>query len=153
MRSQKIRDKRNNSSLVISLIVSFCDFKGNGIVQLSSARSFSETLERLRTIVQSKGLTIFATINFSDDAATAGLKMNLTKLLIFGNPKAGTPLMVAASSVAIDFPLKILVSEDKTGKTWISYNSLEYLKERHQIPDELIKNISGIVAIAESAAK
>jgi uncharacterized protein (DUF302 family) len=121
-----------------------------GIVQLKSAHSFAETLERLESSIISKGLTIFARIDFSEDAEKAGLKMNPTRLLIFGNPKAGTPLMIASPSLAIDFPLKILVSVDDTGKAWVSYNSPEYLRDRHHIPDNLLKNISGIVSISES---
>jgi uncharacterized protein (DUF302 family) len=104
----------------------------------------------LESAVTSRGLTIFARINFSDDAGKAGLKMNPARLLIFGNPKAGTPLMVAAPTVAVDFPLKILVSADENGKVWVTYNSPEYLKDRHDIPDDLLKNISGMVVIAES---
>jgi uncharacterized protein (DUF302 family) len=92
-------------------------------------------------------------IDFSADAGRVGLKMNPAQLLIFGNPKAGTPLMIAAPTLAIDFPLKILVSEDANGKVWVSFNSPLYLKERHKIPDELMENISGLEAIAESAAK
>jgi len=125
----------------------------NGLVRLPSAHSFSETLGRLESTVQSKGLTIFARIHFSDDAGKVGLKMNPTSLVIFGNPKAGTALMVAAPTLAIDFPLKILVSQDDNGKVWVSYNSIEYLKNRHHIPDDLLKNIGGIVPIAESVAK
>ena len=121
-----------------------------GLVQLKSAHSFADTLERLQSSITSKGLTIFARIDFSGDAAKAGLKMNPTLLLIFGNPKAGTPLMIATPSLAIDFPLKILVSEDDTGKAWVSYNSPEYLRDRHHIPENLLKNISGIVSISES---
>jgi uncharacterized protein (DUF302 family) len=104
-------------------------------------------------MVQSKGLTIFAKIHFSDDAGKAGLSMNPTGMIIFGNPKAGTPLMIAAPTLAIDFPLKILVSQDQNGKVWVSYNTVEYLKERHHIPDDLLKNIAGIVPIAESVAR
>jgi len=125
----------------------------NGFVKLPSGHSFTETLGRLESTVQSKGLTIFARIHFSDDAGKAGLKMNPTSLLIFGNPKAGTPLMIAAPTLAIDFPLKILVSQDENGKVWVSYNSVEYLKNRHHVPEDLLKNIGGIVPIAESAAK
>ena len=122
-------------------------------MQVISAHSFVDTFERLKSAVLSKGLTVFATINFSDDAEHTGLKMNPTRLLIFGNPKAGTSLMIAAPSLAIDFPLKVLVSEDADGKVWLSYNTTQYLKERHNIPDELLKNIGGIVQIVESAAK
>ena len=101
----------------------------------------------------SRGLIIFAYINFSADAEHTGLKMNPTQLLIFGNPKAGTPLMIAAPTLALDFPLKIIVSEDQHGKVWVIYNSPHYLKERHNIPDEQLKNIDVIIDIAESAAK
>jgi uncharacterized protein (DUF302 family) len=125
----------------------------NGIVQVQSAYSFEDTFERLKFGVISRGLTIFADINFSEDAEHAGLKMNPTRLLIFGNPKAGTPLMVAKPTLALDFPLKILVSEDENGKVWVTYNSPQYLKERHNIPDELVKNIAGIADIAESSGK
>lgn len=125
----------------------------NGVVQVISAHSFADTFERLKSVVMSHGLTVFATINFSDDAEHAGLKMNPARLLIFGNPKAGTPLMIAAPTLALDFPLKVLVSQDENRKVWVSYNSPLYLKERHNIPDELLKNISGIVSIVDSAVK
>jgi uncharacterized protein (DUF302 family) len=115
-----------------------------------SQHSFEDTFQRLESSVASKGLTIFARIDFSGDAQKAGLKMNPTRLLIFGNPKAGTPLMIAAPTVAIDFPLKVLVSTDRNGKVSVSYNSPEYLKDRHGIPDDLVKNISGVAAIAQS---
>ncbi len=127
--------------------------KKNGVVQVISAHSFADTFERLKSVVASHGLTVFATINFSDDAEHAGLKMNPAQLLIFGNPKAGTQLMIAAPTLALDFPLKVLVSQDEKGRVWVSYNSPLYLKERHNIPDELLKNISGIVSIVDSAAK
>ncbi len=79
--------------------------------------------------------------------------MNPTSMVIFGNPKAGTPLIIASPTLAIDFPSKILVSQDDNGKVWVSYNTAEYLKERHHIPDNLLNNITGIMPIAESAAK
>ncbi len=122
-------------------------------MQVQSEYSFGDTFERLKSTVLSRGLTVFANINFSADAEHVGLKMNLAQMLIFGNPKAGTPLMVAAPTLALDFPLKVLVSEDANGKVWVSYNSLQYLKIRHDIPDELLKNISGIEDIVESATK
>jgi uncharacterized protein (DUF302 family) len=125
----------------------------NGLVQIASQHSFDETLTWLESTVISKGLTIFARIQFSNDAAKAGLKMNPTSMIIFGNPKAGTPLMIVSPSIAIDFPLKILVSQDNMGKVWVSYNSVEYLKERHNIPEDLLKNIAGIVPIAETVVK
>ena len=124
-----------------------------GLVQLESQQSFAETLTHLESVIQSKGLTIFARIHFSDDAAKAGLTMNPTSMIIFGNPKAGTPLMIASPTLAIDFPLKILVSQDSNGKVWVSYNSVEYLRDRHHVPSDLLKNIAGITPIAEAVAK
>lgn len=123
-----------------------------GIVEISSGGTFEETFKRLESIVSSKGLAVFARIDFSGDATRAGLEMNPTRMLIFGSPKAGTPLMLASPTLAIDLPLKILVSQDNLGKVRISYNSSEYLKERHGIPDQLLKNIQAIKPIAESAA-
>jgi uncharacterized protein (DUF302 family) len=122
----------------------------NGIIQLESEHSFEDTLKQLESVVSSRGLTIFAKIDFSGDAAREGLWMNPTQMIIFGNPKAGTPLMVASPTIAIDFPLKILVSEDEVGKVVVSYNSIEYLRDRHHISENLLKNILGIVQIAES---
>jgi uncharacterized protein (DUF302 family) len=123
----------------------------NGLVHLSSPHTVLETLARLETIVQAKGLTILARIDHSGDAAKAGLTMQPTKLLIFGNAKAGTPLMVAAPSLAIDLPLKALVWEDDQGKVWLSYNSPDYLMKRHSIPESLMQNIAGIGAICSQA--
>jgi uncharacterized protein (DUF302 family) len=121
-----------------------------GVVRVPSKSSFADTFNRLESIVTSKGLTIFARIDFSGDAERAGLRLNPARMLIFGSPKAGTPLMVASPTLALDLPLKILISADENGKVWISYNSPEYLKDRHNIPDDLLKNISGVAAIAQS---
>ena len=123
----------------------------NGLIHLGSPHTVLETLARLETIVQKKGLTIQARVDHSGDAAKAGLQMRPTKLLIFGNPKAGTPLMIASPSLAIDLPLKALVWEDDEGKVWLSYNSPNYLKERHAIPDNLLQNIAGIGPICAEA--
>jgi len=123
----------------------------DGMVHLSSPHPVSETLQRLKSAVSARGIAILAEIDHSGDAAKAGLKMQPAQLLIFGNPKAGTPVMVASPTAALDLPLKALVWEDTAGKVWLSYNSPEYLKQRHNIPDDLLKNISGIRAIAEEA--
>ena len=125
----------------------------NGIVTIPSNHSVDETVERLKAILRSKGITLFAVIDHSGEAAKVGMKMPNTKLLIFGNPKGGTPLMLAAPSVAIDLPLKILVAEDAQGKVWISYNSPEYLKERHGLPQDLVQNIVVVEALAAKAAE
>jgi uncharacterized protein (DUF302 family) len=125
----------------------------NGIVHLSSPHTILETLARLEAVVQAKGISIVAMIDHSGDAAKAGIQMEPTKLLIFGNPKAGTPIMLASPSAAIDLPLKALVWQDKSGKVWLSYNSPAYLKQRHDIPDNLLPNIAGIEAICAQAAR
>jgi uncharacterized protein (DUF302 family) len=103
--------------------------------------------------LESKGTTLFALVDHSGEAAKAGIKMRPTKLLIFGSPKAGTPVMLATASSAIDLPLKILVWEDGRGKVWVSYNSSEYLRERHDIPKELLQNIAVVATLAAKAAE
>jgi uncharacterized protein (DUF302 family) len=125
----------------------------NGIVDKPSNHSVDEIVEKLKQILQSKGVTLFATVDHSGEAAKVGMKMPPTKLLIFGSPKAGTPLMLTAPSVAIDFPLKILIWEDAQRKVWVSYNDLSYLQERHGIPAELMQNIAVIETLAAKAAE
>jgi len=120
------------------------------MVHLSSPYSFSETQKRLESVLQSKNLAVFARIDHSGEAEKIGMKMHPTQLIIFGSPKAGTPLMVASPTLAIDLPLKALVWEDAGGKVWISYNSAEYLKQRHNVPDELVKNIAVIGPLLQS---
>jgi uncharacterized protein (DUF302 family) len=125
----------------------------NGMVHLSSPYSVPETLQRLESLLRTKGLTVFCRVDHSGEAEKAGLKMNPTQLVIFGSPKAGTPLMVASSTLAIDLPLKALIWEDAGGKVWVSYNTAEYLKARHNISDELLKNIAGIGPLLENVVK
>jgi len=125
----------------------------NGVVSVSSNYSVSETIDRLESLVKSKQLTVFARIDFSADAAKAGLSMPPAQMLIFGNPKAGTPLMLAAPSVAIDLPLKALAWQGSDGRVWLSYNAPEYLRRRHGFPDTLLPNIAGIKALVEQASR
>jgi len=127
--------------------------ESTGIVNRLSNHSVDETIERLQTMLHAKGVTVFALVDHSGEAERAGLKMRPTKLLIFGSPKAGTPLMIAAPSIAIDLPLKLLVSEDSAGKVWISFNSVDYLRARHHFPQELMQNIAVVSALAEKAAE
>ena len=127
--------------------------KEEGIVRTPSHHSVDETVDKLKATLQSKGVTLFALIDHSGEAKKAGLTMPPTKLLIFGNPKGGTPLMLAAPSVAIDLPLKILVAEDSQGKVSISYNSAEYLKERHGLPQNLLPNIAIAQTLAAAAGE
>jgi uncharacterized protein (DUF302 family) len=127
--------------------------KKNGIVDVPSSHSVDETVRRVKNILQTKGITLFALIDHSGEAEKVGMKMRPTKLLIFGSPKAGTPLMLAAPSIAIDLPLKILVWEDAQGKVWLSYNSPEYLQQRHDLPADLVQNIAVVGTLAAKAGE
>jgi uncharacterized protein (DUF302 family) len=123
----------------------------NGIVSRQSQHSVDETVMRLENLLQAKGVTLFALVDHSGEAQKAGMQMPPTKLLIFGNPAGGTPVMLAAPSIAIDLPLKILVSEDSEGAVWLSWNSPDYLQQRHGVPADLVKNIAAAAALAENA--
>jgi uncharacterized protein (DUF302 family) len=124
----------------------------NGIVHLRSSHTVPETMARLKKLVTDRGMAIVAHIDHSGDAAKAGLKMQPTELLIFGNAKSGTPLMVAAPTLALDLPLKALVWSEFEGRVWLSFNSSEYLQQRHNVPADLIGNIAGARRIFEEAA-
>jgi uncharacterized protein (DUF302 family) len=124
-----------------------------GIVETRSNHSVDVTVERLKEILRSRGIALFAMVDHSGEADKVGMKMPPTKLIIFGSPKAGTPLMLEAPSVAIDLPLKILVREDREGGVWISYNSPEYLQERHGFSPQLLPNIAAVEALAAAAAE
>jgi len=125
----------------------------SGIIDVPSRYSVPETLARLGSILKEKGITVFALIDHSGEAAKVGMKMPPTKLVIFGNPKVCTQLMLAAPSVAIDLPLKFLVAEDSHGKVWISYNSSEYLRQRHGLPQDLLPSIAIVQSLAAKAAE
>jgi uncharacterized protein (DUF302 family) len=127
--------------------------KAGGIVTIPSNHSVDDTVDRLKNILRSKGISLFALIDHSGEAAKVGMKMPPTKLLIFGNPKGGTPLMLAVPSIALDLPLKILIAEDAQGKVWLSYNSPEYLKERYGLPSNLLPNIAVIETLAAKAGE
>ncbi|MGA7856877.1 MAG: DUF302 domain-containing protein [Terracidiphilus sp.] len=122
-----------------------------GIVDVPSNHTVDETVAKLEEILAAKGVTLFALVDHSGEAEKAGLKMPATKLLIFGSPKAGTSLMLASPTIAIDLPLKILVWEDGGGKVWISYNSAAYLMDRHGVPEELMRNIAVVETLAAAA--
>ena len=126
---------------------------GNGLLQVASPYTVDETLQRLESVLAERGVRVFALIDHSGEAEKVGLKMRPTKLVIFGNPKGGTPLMVAAPTLAIDLPLKALVWEDDKGKVWVSYNSPEYLQQRHGVPEDLIKNIAVAGAVVAKAVE
>ncbi len=127
--------------------------RGEGIVDIPSNHSVDQTVQRLKKVLETKGVTIFALVDHSGEAERAGLKMPPTKLLIFGSPMAGTPVMLAAPSIAIDLPLKILIWEDSRGKVWVSYNSPVYLQERHGVPRELLQNIAVMETLAVKAGE
>jgi uncharacterized protein (DUF302 family) len=126
---------------------------GKGIIEKPSNHSVDQTVEKLKNILQARGVSLFALVDHSGEAERVGMKMPPTKLLIFGSPKAGTPLMLATPSMAIDLPLKILVREDGQGKVWVSYNSPEYLKDRHGLPQELLQNIAVVETLAAKAGE
>jgi uncharacterized protein (DUF302 family) len=125
----------------------------NGIVRFPANHSVDEIVVRLQTLLREKGVKLFAIVDHSGEAKSVGLQMPPTTLLIFGNPKAGTPLMLASPEIAIDLPLKILISEDSEGKVWVSYNSSAYLQQRHSLPEDLLANIAVVEILAQNAAK
>ena len=127
--------------------------RGDGLIDISSNHSVDETVEKLKGVLQAKGVTLFALVDHSGEAAKVGMKMPPTKLLIFGNPKGGTPVMLAAPTIAIDLPLKILIWEDAQGKVWVTYNSPAYLQKRHHLPAEFLQNIVVVEALAKAAAE
>jgi uncharacterized protein (DUF302 family) len=124
-----------------------------GFLSQRSPHSVDETVARLKNILDAKGVTLFALVDHSGEAKKAGMEMRPTKLLLFGNPAAGTPLMLAAPTIAIDLPLKLLVWEDADGVVWLSWNSPEYLQQRHNLPADLVKNIAVAATLAAKAAE
>ena len=125
----------------------------NGLIQVASRYGVEETVRRLQAAFASQGLQVFSVVDHGGEAEKLGLKMRPTKVVIFGSPKAGTPLMVAAPSLAIDLPLKALVAEDTEAKVWVTYNNPEYLKERHRVPEELINNLAGAGRVIAKAVE
>jgi uncharacterized protein (DUF302 family) len=124
----------------------------NGIVTKSANCTVEEAVDKIKSLLVGRGITLFSVIDHSGEAEAIGMKMPETKLLIFGNPKGGTPLMLASPSIAIDLPLKLLVAEDANGRCSISYNSPKYLQERHGLSKDLIQNIAIIESLATEAA-
>jgi uncharacterized protein (DUF302 family) len=123
-----------------------------GVVTIASRHSVDVTVERLQSAFKARGVTLFALIDFSGDAARAGLALRPEKMLIFGNPKAGTPLMVESPPVGLDLPLKALIWEDADGKTWIAYNDPEYIVRRHGVSAAFAANLAAPVPILQQAA-
>ena len=123
----------------------------NGIISILSPYSVPETLDRLEAILREKNINIFTRIDHSGEAQKVGLTMPPTQLLIFGNPKGGTPVMTAQPLAAIDLPLKALAWQDTGGKVWLSYNDPQYLKLRHSLPDNVLPPIAGVGALIQQA--
>jgi len=124
----------------------------NGITRISSKHSVAMTLERLESLLKERGVMIFARIDFSGDAARAGLTMPPEQMLIFGNPKAGTPLMQSAPAVGLDLPLKALVWQDASGQTQVAYNDTQYIIRRHGLDAGFAANLAAVVPLIERAA-
>jgi uncharacterized protein (DUF302 family) len=127
------------------------DDTGPGLTTVVSPYTVQETLKRLEDLIVARGLRLFARIDHSGEAEKAGLKMNPAQVLIFGSPVAGTPIMVAAPTSAIDLPLKVLVWGSDDGAVQVTYNNPEYMGRRHRIPSNLLKNIMGMSALVEKA--
>jgi uncharacterized protein (DUF302 family) len=124
----------------------------NGIVTIPTHHTVEQAADKLATLIEAKQIVLFARIDFAADAQRAGLEMQPAQLLVFGNPRAGTPLMQAAPTVALDLPLKVLVWQDNDGRVWLSYNATSYLQTRHGAPESLMKAIDGVGALVQAAA-
>ncbi|HEV2284482.1 MAG TPA: DUF302 domain-containing protein [Steroidobacteraceae bacterium] len=124
-----------------------------GVMRIASAHSVPETAARLEALLKERGVLIFARLDFSGDAARAGLELRPEQMLIFGNPKAGTPLMQAQALAGLDLPVKALIYEDETGKAWIAWNDPEYIVRRHALPAALAANLAAVVPLIERAAQ
>jgi uncharacterized protein (DUF302 family) len=122
-----------------------------GIKVVAASSGVDETMDRLESLAKQRGLTVFARINFAKDAAAAGLSMPPTQLLVLGSPAAGTPLMVAAPGTALDLPLKVLAWQDPANRCWVSFNTPEYLQQRHGFPAALTANIAGLEKLVLAA--
>jgi len=127
--------------------------QGEGLARVESKHSVDETVARLQELLRSKNVKVFTVIDHSGEAAEVGMEMHPTKVVIFGSPKGGTPLMLAAPTVAIDLPLKALVAEDDAGKVWITWNEAAYLRARHGFPEELLGNIEPVSGLLRKAAE
>jgi len=144
-------------SLLIAILLAITPVMSNaadnGITTVPSSYSVSETVNRLEILLKEKGITVFTRIDHRAEATKAELTMKASQLLIFGNPKAGTPLMKAEPTTAIDLPLKALAWEDADGKVWLSYNRPDFLKQRHGLTDKQLKPLAPIGALIERSAK
>jgi uncharacterized protein (DUF302 family) len=127
--------------------------QGPGIVRIASNYSVGETIERLAASLKAHSVLVFAHIDFSGDAKRAGLAMRPEQMLIFGNPRAGTPLMLAEPTAGLDLPLKALVWEDTEGEVWLAYNDPGYILSRHALPGSLRANLAAVAPLLQAAAQ
>jgi uncharacterized protein (DUF302 family) len=125
----------------------------SGVMRIPSSRKVAETVARLEALLEERGIMIFARIDFSGDAGRAGLAMRAEQMLVFGNPRAGTPLMQAEPLAGLDLPLKALVFEDAGGKAWIAWNDPQYIVRRHALPAALAANLAAVTPLIERAAQ
>lgn len=123
-----------------------------GIVTVPTHRTVDETVRAIVALLEARNVKLFALVDHSGEAAAVGLQMRPTKLLIFGSPQAGTPLMLAAPSIALDLPLKLLVWQDAGSRVWISYNAPSYLQERHHVPPDMVAPLAAVEALAAKAS-
>lgn len=139
---------------MMAALASFTTLAEDSVIKVASEHSAKETADKFVSIAQGKGLNVFARINHQENAAKVDMELRPTEVIVFGNPKVGTPLMLCAQEVAIDLPQKVLVYEDSDGKTWLAYNNPMYLKERHNIEgcDEVLSKISGVLSNLTGAA-
>lgn len=121
--------------LLVCSLASYTALAADGLISLESPYSVKATMDRLQSVVKKAGMKVFARINHSAGAAKIGKKLRPTELLIFGNPKGGTPFMECAQTVGIDLPVKALVWKDEAGKVWLGYNDPAYIAKRHGVPD------------------
>jgi uncharacterized protein (DUF302 family) len=122
-----------------------------GAIQLRSRHAVSVTIDRLEALLKQRGILVFARIDFSGDAERAGLRMPAEQMLVFGNPKAGTPLMLAAPAAGLDLPLKLLAWEAPGGEVWVAYNDPQYIVQRYRLPGNLAANLAAVAPLIEHA--
>jgi uncharacterized protein (DUF302 family) len=129
------------------------DAGNHGIISVPSLYTVDESLDRIESAARSKGMIIFLRLDQRREAEKVGLILRPTQILLFGNPKAGTVLMNASETVAIDLPLKVLAWEDAKSKVWVSYNSPDFLRERHQLSEDLLKLVAGVKDLVSEAIR
>jgi uncharacterized protein (DUF302 family) len=125
----------------------------DGVTKRESRYSVAQTVDRLEAVLKERGITVFARIDHAGEATKVGLSLPPTQVLVFGNPRAGTPLMVAHPTIAIDLPMKALAWQDAAGKVWIGFNSADYMKKRHDLTDEQAKSLAVVGALIDAALK